>query len=195
MTYQFQCIIMKRNIDKPCTVRLIDGGDAEEVDHATDGAVYQLQSDGSRSLIARLQYTHSFSTEDVWTKILYSGGCLTNHEYDDAPTPPYDTYYLPGYREAFTLYPNHGDAGGELRYEGKKYPIVAETCDHYGEYGIWKQISSLTVGRPDSQSASPLARIVCTDRTENRQVYDIRMEYVPSPLLCVAICSLAFYMF
>ena len=186
MAYHFRCTITSQEYDKPRTVTLVDNLVAEEVNHTSDGRVCQINNDGSQTLVALLQYTMSMNTEDIWTKIMYSEGCLTHHVYYDAWIPSWKDFTLPADRGGFTL--NHEKKNDNLLFlecEGQRYPVVlGSRRNRYSD--------TMTVCRPGEERAQPLAQIVYLDGADNWRAYDIEIYAATSRMLCMAICSLPF---
>lgn len=187
MAFRFHCTVEKRKMGGNGTVRLLNGLEATHVWEALEGTVYQIGTAGQRFPVGMLQHTVSMTTEDIWTQILYSGGCLTHHWYFDGPVPTVTTYSGAGKEFTLRSIPS-GDGRSELECEGVKYPVITETtCGE--DHSIQKIVT--TVYSQGAGGWELLARITGTGKKENKWEYDIRMECATSALLCIAICSLA----
>ena len=195
MVYRFQCVLKNRELPEGNEDFLgIDNTSYPLVDRVLDGTVYQLHRDGRRSPVALLQQI-CYGRYDLMDKLIaFSDGCLSYREVL-GPVPPLKErhrYSMSQNGQGFTLYLDFEEENryghviknlhsGWLEYAHVQYPIYPLQDEEM-------VTTEMTVYRPDPQAQNgyrPLAHLVRSGNT-----CDIQMEYVPFPVLCMAICSL-----
>lgn len=185
MKYHFQCVLTGRDFpERNGSIQALDHTEYNHVCGVMDGSVYQLHADGRRSRIAELQNINYLLNDFTTTYILYNNGCLSCTTNYDLCCPNAYSYRQERAEAVFTVHIKFGEEYPfVLEYEGVNYPIRRKKDEV-------SKIKEILVYRPAAADLVPLARIVCADRRENQMVYDIRTDYIPYPVLCVAICSL-----
>ena len=151
----------------------ITGNSYHGVWGVSNGRLYQLRPDGKQLPIALTQDVSYYLGDFYECKILYRDGCLTCTEIPDLGFTPDHRYSDDSGKEQFTVHAMNTSTQKEywIDYAGTRYPVREEK-------------DAIFVYRPSGTGYTPLARSLRTAEGE----WDIWMDYVPSPILCLAIC-------